>query len=162
MHAQSNWSSEDQSALCTEILNGFNDLLDLSVRSNEFSQRKHRKRSITEATLSLPIDIKCHLIDILDRPGGQCAELYPEKPIYDIPAYPVISGQELTDKLMEQIKPFDPVFHFNQRVDGLERLEDGRFRFDVSLDAPFGLGLAVRYQGWLEPVVTAPAPSVAA
>eukprot|EP01133_Synstelium_polycarpum_P027476 gene27476-33159_t len=51
-------------------------------------------------------DLKCHLIDILDRPGGQCAELYPEKPIYDIPAWPEISGQGLTDKLMEQIKPF--------------------------------------------------------
>uniref|UniRef100_UPI001953C043 NAD(P)-binding protein n=1 Tax=Klebsiella pneumoniae TaxID=573 RepID=UPI001953C043 len=48
-------------------------------------------------------DLKCHLIDILDRPGGQCAELYPEKPIYDIPAWPEISGQGLTDKLMEQI-----------------------------------------------------------
>ncbi len=74
------------------------------------------------------LDIRCHVIDILDRPGGQCAELYPEKPIYDIPAYPVISGQELTDQLMEQIKPFEPEFHFNRRVDALERLDDGRFR----------------------------------
>ena len=49
------------------------------------------------------LGIKCHLVDILDKPGGQCAELYPEKPIYDIPGYPVISGQELTDRLMEQI-----------------------------------------------------------
>lgn len=73
------------------------------------------------------LDIRCHLIDILDRPGGQCTELYPEKPIYDIPAYPIISGQELTDRLMDQIKPFDPHFHFNQQVDELERLEDGRF-----------------------------------
>ncbi len=74
------------------------------------------------------LDIRCHLIDILDRPGGQCAELYPEKPIYDIPAYPIISGQELTDKLMEQIEPFGPEFHFNQQVEELERLEDGGFR----------------------------------
>ena len=73
-------------------------------------------------------DLKCHLIDILDRPGGQCAELYPEKPIYDIPAWPVISGNELTEKLMEQIKPFSPQFHFNRMVTGLERLEDGTFR----------------------------------
>jgi len=47
------------------------------------------------------LDMKAHLIDILDRPGGQCAELYPEKPIYDIPACPVITGQELTERLME-------------------------------------------------------------
>jgi thioredoxin reductase (NADPH) len=69
------------------------------------------------------LDMKCHLIDILDRPGGQCAELYPEKPIYDIPAYPIISGQELTEKLMEQIAPFDPVLHFDQMAIRLEKLE---------------------------------------
>ncbi len=68
------------------------------------------------------LDMKCHLVDILDRPGGQCAELYPEKPIYDIPAYPVISGQELTDRLMEQIAPFNPVFHFQQMAESLERV----------------------------------------
>ncbi|MGI9366429.1 MAG: NAD(P)/FAD-dependent oxidoreductase [Rhizobiaceae bacterium] len=73
------------------------------------------------------LDLKCHLIDILDRPGGQCAELYPEKPIYDIPAWPEISGQGLTDKLMEQIAPFDPVFHFNRMVTGLEKRDDGSF-----------------------------------
>jgi thioredoxin reductase (NADPH) len=72
-------------------------------------------------------DLKCHLIDILDRPGGQCAELYPEKPIYDIPAYPVIGAQELVDRLMEQIAPFSPQFTFNRMVSGLERLEDGSF-----------------------------------
>jgi thioredoxin reductase (NADPH) len=74
------------------------------------------------------VDIKCHLVDILDRPGGQCAELYPEKPIYDIPALPVVTGQELVDKLLEQIKPFGPTFHFSQRIDQLEKLADGRFR----------------------------------
>ena len=68
------------------------------------------------------LDMKCHLVDILDRPGGQCAELYPEKPIYDIPAYPIITGQELTDRLMEQIAPFDPVFHFQQMAEKLERI----------------------------------------
>ena len=73
-------------------------------------------------------DMKCHLIDILDRPGGQCAELYPEKPIYDIPALPSVSAQELVDRLMEQIKPFDPQFTFNRMVSGLEKLEDGSFR----------------------------------
>ncbi len=74
------------------------------------------------------LDIKAHVVDILDRPGGQCAELYPEKPIYDVPALPVVTGQELTDRLMEQIKPFGPVFHFSERIDELERQADGRFR----------------------------------
>jgi thioredoxin reductase (NADPH) len=74
------------------------------------------------------LDLKCHLIDILDRSGGQCAELYPEKPIYDIPAWPSITAQGLVDKLMEQIEPFGPTFTFNRMVSGLERLEDGTFR----------------------------------
>ena len=74
------------------------------------------------------LDLKCHLIDILDRPGGQCAELYPEKPIYDIPAYPTIGAQELVDRLMEQIAPFSPGFTYNRMVSGLEKLEDGSFR----------------------------------
>ena len=73
-------------------------------------------------------DMKCHLIDILDRAGGQCAELYPEKPIYDIPAWPSISGQGLVDRLLEQIAPFHPQFTFNRMVAGLEKLEDGSFR----------------------------------
>lgn len=74
------------------------------------------------------LDLKCHVVDILDRPGGQCAELYPEKPIYDVPALPIVTGQELTDRLLEQIKPFNPVFHFNERIDALSREADGRFR----------------------------------
>src|SRR5215470_7776468 len=73
------------------------------------------------------LDIKAHVVDILDKPGGQCAELYPEKPIYDIPGLPVVTGQELTDRLMQQIKPFAPTFHLGQRVDALER-HAGRFR----------------------------------
>jgi thioredoxin reductase (NADPH) len=77
-------------------------------------------------------DMRCHLVDILDRPGGQCAELYPEKPIYDIPAWPRISAQELVDRLMEQIAPFSPGFTFNRMVTGLERGEDGLFR--VTMD----------------------------
>ena len=52
------------------------------------------------------VDIKAHVIDILDKPGGQCAELYPEKPIYDIPGLPIVTGQGLTDALLAQIKPF--------------------------------------------------------
>ncbi|MCW5714110.1 MAG: NAD(P)/FAD-dependent oxidoreductase [Bauldia sp.] len=73
------------------------------------------------------LDIKAHLVDILDRPGGQCSELYPEKPIYDIPGYPSISAQGLVDKLKEQAAPFGPTYHFGQMVESLERLEDGRF-----------------------------------
>ena len=73
------------------------------------------------------VDIKCHVVDILDRPGGQCAELYPEKPIYDIPALPVVTGAELTGRLMEQIKPFHPEFHFNQMVTELKKLGDSDF-----------------------------------
>jgi thioredoxin reductase (NADPH) len=78
------------------------------------------------------VDIKCHVIDILDRPGGQCTELYPEKPIYDIPGLTIVTGQELTDKLMDQIKPFGAEFHFSQRVESLDRLNGG---FRVTTDA---------------------------
>ena len=74
------------------------------------------------------LDMKCHVIDILDRPGGQCAELYPEKPIYDIPAFPTITGQELTDNLLEQIAPFNPVFHFQEMAQSLEKLKNGKWR----------------------------------
>ncbi len=74
------------------------------------------------------LDIKAHVVDILDKVGGQCAELYPEKPIYDIPAIPEITGQGLTERLMEQIKPFGPTFHLGQRIDSLSREADGRFR----------------------------------
>lgn len=73
-------------------------------------------------------DIKCHLIDILDRPGGQCAELYPEKPIYDIPAIPSCTGAELTERLLEQGKPFGPTFHFSQMVESLEKTSEGKWR----------------------------------
>ncbi len=66
------------------------------------------------------LDIKAHLIDILPKVGGQCAELYPEKPIYDIPGFPVVSGQGLVDNLVKQIEPFGPIFHFNEMVESLE------------------------------------------
>ncbi len=74
------------------------------------------------------LGLKVQLIDILDKPGGQCAELYPEKPIYDIPALPVCTGQELTDRLMEQAAPFDPVFHLQQMVESIEKLENGQWQ----------------------------------
>ena len=68
------------------------------------------------------LDIRAHLIDILPKAGGQCAELYPEKPIYDIPGFPVINGQELVDNLMKQIHPFGPKFHLGEMVERMEVL----------------------------------------
>jgi thioredoxin reductase (NADPH) len=82
------------------------------------------------------LDIKAHLIDILPKVGGQCAELYPEKPIYDIPGFPIITGQGLVENLMKQIEPFHPTFHLSEMVASLEVLgtpEAPRFR--VSTDA---------------------------
>ena len=83
------------------------------------------------------LDIKCHVIDILDRPGGQCAELYPEKPIYDIPALPLVTGADLTARLLEQAKPFKPEFHFNQMVTALEKRGDHHFRITTDGDLQF-------------------------
>ena len=71
------------------------------------------------------LNINCHLIDNLDKVGGQCAELYPEKPIYDIPSRPVVTGQELTDELTKQIDPFKPKFHLNQQVEKIEKTSYG-------------------------------------
>jgi thioredoxin reductase (NADPH) len=83
------------------------------------------------------VDIKAHVIDILDRPGGQCAELYPEKPIYDVPGLTVVTGQELTDRLMEQIKPFGAEFHFSQRVESLDCFDGGGFTLTTDLGKTF-------------------------
>jgi len=83
------------------------------------------------------LDIHAHVVDSLPRIGGQCAELYPEKPIYDIPAFPVIGAQELIDRLMEQIKPFKPRFHTGQTVAELERKNDGRFALTTSTGTEF-------------------------
>ena len=74
------------------------------------------------------LDMKAHLVDILDKIGGQCAELYPEKPIYDIPAVPYITGQGLCDALMVQIKPFGPTFHLQEMVQTIEKIGDPLFR----------------------------------
>ena len=73
------------------------------------------------------LKLKCHLIDALPQPGGQCSEIYPKKPIYDIPAYPEILAGDLTDKLMEQIKQFEPGFTLGERADTIEKQEDGTF-----------------------------------
>src|SRR5438445_11065674 len=74
------------------------------------------------------LDIKCHLVDILDKVGGQCAELYPAKPIYDIPAIPKISAQGLVDQLMEQIKPFGPTCHLGEMIETIKRLREPLFK----------------------------------
>src|SRR6201990_600811 len=73
------------------------------------------------------LHMEAHLVDILDKIGGQCAELYPEKPIYDIPGIPFVTGQGLTDQLMEQIKPFGPTFHLGEMVEKVERIGDPLF-----------------------------------
>ena len=83
------------------------------------------------------LDIHAHVIESLPGPGGQCSELYPDKPIYDIPAYPTIGAQELVNRLLEQIAPFKPSFHFNSQVELLERLEDGRFELRTTQNETF-------------------------
>ena len=85
------------------------------------------------------LNLKCHVIDNLDRPGGQCTQLYPEKPIYDIPSRPKVTGQELTDLLVEQASPFSPCFHFKEQASSLERAGDNwRLTTNVgtALEAP--------------------------
>ncbi|XLS28766.1 NAD(P)/FAD-dependent oxidoreductase [Flavobacteriaceae bacterium M23B6Z8] len=73
------------------------------------------------------LKLKCHLIDALPQPGGQCAEIYPKKPIYDIPGFPEVMAGQLVDNLMEQIKPFSPGFTLGERAESIEKLEDGSF-----------------------------------
>ncbi|WP_438977019.1 NAD(P)/FAD-dependent oxidoreductase [Polaribacter sp.] len=73
------------------------------------------------------LKLRCHLIDALPQAGGQCSEIYPKKPIYDIPAYPEILAGDLTDKLMEQIKQFEPGFTLGERADTIDKQEDGTF-----------------------------------
>ena len=89
------------------------------------------------------LDIKCHLVDILDKVGGQCAELYPEKPIYDIPAIPKISAQGLVDQLMEQIKPFGPQFHLGEMVETIERIGEPLFKVTTDRGKVFETKLVV-------------------
>jgi thioredoxin reductase (NADPH) len=83
------------------------------------------------------LEVKAHVIDSLDYPGGQCVELYPDKPIYDIPAVPVCTGQELTNNLLKQIEPFGATFHFGQEVTTLQKQEDGRFLVETSKGTRF-------------------------
>jgi len=83
------------------------------------------------------LGIKSHIVDTLKHPGGQCAELYPDKPIYDIPALPVCGAQELVDRLLEQIKPFGPEFHLGEEVVELQAREDGRFDLATAAGSRF-------------------------
>lgn len=83
------------------------------------------------------LEINAHVIDSLPVVGGQCVELYPDKPIYDIPAVPVCTGQELTDNLLKQIEPFHPTFHLGQEVVEVQQQDDGRFLIVTSKDTRF-------------------------
>ena len=83
------------------------------------------------------LEIKAHVIDSLTAVGGQCVELYPDKPIYDIPAVPSYTGVELTENLMKQIEPFGPTFHLGEEVVRVERREDGRFDLETSIGKQF-------------------------
>jgi thioredoxin reductase (NADPH) len=89
------------------------------------------------------LGIPAHIIDSLASVGGQCTELYPDKPIYDIPALPVCGAQELIDRLMQQAKPFNAQFHLGQEVTELERLPDGRFRVATALGTRLIAGAVV-------------------
>lgn len=83
------------------------------------------------------LEIKTHIVDSLGYPGGQCIELYPDKPIYDIPAVPVCTGKELTDNLLKQIEPFGATFHLGQEVSAVSRRDDGRFDVATSKGTQF-------------------------
>ncbi len=89
------------------------------------------------------LGMKAHLLDSLAAPGGQCTELYPEKPIYDIPALPVCGAQELVDRLLQQIKPFGAGMHFGHEVTGVSKREDGRFDVRTAGGLEFDAGAVV-------------------
>ena len=83
------------------------------------------------------LEIKAHVIDSLPYPGGQCVELYPDKPIYDIPAVPVCTGQELTNNLLKQIEPFGATFHYGQEVTTVAQQPDARFLVETAAGTRF-------------------------
>src|SRR5580692_6991237 len=89
------------------------------------------------------LDMKCHLIDILDKIGGQCAELYPEKPIYDIPGIPFTSAHGLIDGLLQQIKPFNAQYHLGEMVESVEKIGDPLFRVTTDQGKVFECKLVV-------------------
>ncbi len=81
------------------------------------------------------LDIRAHIVDALPHPGGQCVELYADKPIYDIPGVPVCSGRELVDNLLRQVQPFNPTFHLGHLVSTVQRQPDGRFLVETDRGA---------------------------
>ena len=89
------------------------------------------------------LGIKAHIVDTLKAPGGQCTELYPDKPIYDIPALPVCGAQELVDRLLQQIKPFGAGMHFGEEAVELRPQPDGRFRVVTAPGTVFDAGAVV-------------------
>ncbi|MDH4258991.1 MAG: NAD(P)/FAD-dependent oxidoreductase [Gammaproteobacteria bacterium] len=89
------------------------------------------------------LGMKCQVVDTLAHPGGQCTELYPDKPIYDIPALPVCGARELVERLLEQIKPFDAGLHLGQEVAELGRRADGRFDITTSTGTRFDAGAVI-------------------
>src|SRR3954452_21652430 len=89
------------------------------------------------------LDMKAHVIDILDKVGGQCAELYPEKPIYDIPGIPYITGQGICDSLMAQITPFGATFHLQEMVESIQKIGDPLFRIKTDRDKIFEVKVIV-------------------
>jgi thioredoxin reductase (NADPH) len=89
------------------------------------------------------LGIGAHVVDSLAHPGGQCTELYPDKPIYDIPALPVCGAQELVDRLLQQIKPFNAQFHLGQEVTELAKQADGRFHVRTAAGTTFDAGAVV-------------------
>jgi thioredoxin reductase (NADPH) len=89
------------------------------------------------------LGMTCHVVDSLAAPGGQCTELYPDKPIYDIPALPTCGAQELIDRLLQQIAPFNAPLHLGQEVTRLKKREDGRFDVETILGTRFDAGAVV-------------------
>src|ERR1700690_3004090 len=89
------------------------------------------------------LGIRAHIIDSLSLPGGQCTELYPDKPIYDIPALPICGAQELVDRLLQQIKPFGAELHLGEEAVQLNRQDNGRFRVATAAGTVFDAGAVV-------------------
>ena len=89
------------------------------------------------------LGLRAHVVEAMPQAGGQCVELYPDKPIYDIPALPVCGARELVDRLMQQIRPFAPVFHLGEIVTSLQRRESGRFAVATSAGTEFDAGVVI-------------------
>ena len=107
------------------------------------------------------LGLKAHVVDALVQPGGQCIELYPDKPIYDIPAVPVCTGKELTDNLMTQIAPFHPQFHLDQEVAEVRKTESGDFDVITSKGTHLKARAVIVAAGLIEATAVAAEPMTA-